>query len=196
MEGQGHRSRHLWPIAPDQLGRIGDAFVASLYRAGITRAQITGVSAPQIAVDVPEIARVRNDLSLKDVADAIAGQIATRPAGDIGGGAARLRAGEENREAEDIRDMVIRTNPDGSKLKVRNVATVSTSEADADRAYYFNDLPAVLIRVDRTAEGDAIGMEATVRQLADELQPGASGRRRDPSLSTPAPRTSPTGSTS
>ena len=159
------------PIAPDQLGRIGDKFVASLYRAGITRAAITGVAAPQISVEVPEIARVRNDLSLKDVADTIAAQVATRPAGDVGGGAARLRAGEESREAEDIRNMVVRVNADGSKLYVRNVATVTTTGADAGRAYYFNDFPAVLIRVDRTTEGDAIGMEATVRQLADQLRP-------------------------
>lgn len=159
------------PISPDQLGRIGDEFVASLYRAGITRTVITGVDAPQISVDVPEVARIRNDLALKDVADAISAQVATRPAGDVGGGAARLRAGEENRDVEDIRNMVIRVNPDGSKLYVRNVATVSVAGSDAGRAYYLDDQPAVLIRVDRTAEGDAIGMEATVRQLADELRP-------------------------
>ena len=159
------------PISPDQLGRIGDEFVASLYRAGITRTVITGVDAPQIAVNVPEVSRVRNDLALKDVADAISAQVATRPAGDVGGGAARLRAGEESRDVEDIRNMVIRVNPDGSKLYVRNVATVSISGADAGRAYYLDGQPAVLIRVDRTAEGDAIGMEATVRQLADQLRP-------------------------
>ncbi len=159
------------PISPDQLGRIGDELVSSLYRAGITRTIITGVSAPQISVDVPEVARIRNDLALKDVADAISAQVATRPAGDVGGGAARLRAGEESRDVEDIRNMVIRVNPDGSKLYVRNIATVSVSGADAGRAYYLDGQPAVLIRVDRTAEGDAIGMEATVRQLADQLRP-------------------------
>ncbi len=159
------------PISPDQLGRIGDEFVSSLYRAGITRTVITGVSAPQISVAVPEVARVRNDLALKDVADAISAQIATRPAGDVGGGATRLRAGEESRDIEDIRNMVIRVNPDGSKLYVRNVATVSVTGSDAGRAYYLDDQPAVLIRVDRTAEGDAIGMEATVRQLAEDLGP-------------------------
>ncbi len=159
------------PISPDQLGRIGDEFVATLYRAGITRTAITGVSAPQIEIAVPELARVRNDLALKDVADAIAAQIATRPAGDVANGSARLRAGTQSRAAEDIRNMVVRVNVDGSKLTVRNIASVTVTGTDAGRAYFFNDQPAVLIRVDRMADGDAIRMEQTVRRLADEVRP-------------------------
>ncbi|MCB1338926.1 MAG: efflux RND transporter permease subunit, partial [Maritimibacter sp.] len=162
----------IWgPIAPDQIARLGDDFVATLYRAGITRTTITGVAAPGIELRVPEAARVRQDIALKDVADAIAREIDTRPAGDIAGGGARLRAGTETRTAEEIRDLVVRTNPDGSKLYIRNLATVSTTGTDAGRAYYMEGQPAVLIRVDRTAEGDAIGMEATVRGLAAALEP-------------------------
>ncbi len=159
------------PIAPDQLARIGDDFVSRLYRAGITRTTITGIAAPQIDIAVPEAARVRHDIALKDVADAIAGQIDTRPAGDVAGGTARLRAGSETRDADAIRNLVVRENPDGSKLYVRNLATVTVSGTDAGRAYFMGDDPAVLIRVDRTAEGDAIGMEATVRALAAKVGP-------------------------
>ncbi|MEZ5721109.1 MAG: efflux RND transporter permease subunit [Paracoccaceae bacterium] len=162
----------IWgAIAPDQIAQIGDDFLARLYRAGITRTAITGVAAPQIAIAVPEIARVRQDISLKEVADAIAREIDTRPAGDVAGGGARLRAGTETRSADEIRDLVVRTNPDGSQLYLRNLATVSVTASDAGRAYYMDGKPAVLIRVDRTAEGDAISMEATVRRLAAEVEP-------------------------
>jgi multidrug efflux pump subunit AcrB len=159
------------PIASDQLARIGDEFVARLFRAGITRTQITGVAAPQIDVAIAESARVRHDIALEDVADAIAREVDTRPAGDVAGGGARLRAGSETRDADEIRNLVVRMNPDGSKLYVRNLATVAVSGSDAGRAYYMDDNPAVLIRVDRTAEGDAIGIEATVRALAAEVAP-------------------------
>ena len=162
----------IWgDIAPDQIAQIGDDFVARAFRAGITRTTITGVAAPQIGVAVPETARVRQDISLKEVADAIAREIDTRPAGDVAGGGARLRAGTETRSADEIRDLVVRTNPDGSQLYLRNLGTVTVTASDAERAYYMEGLPAVLIRVDRTAEGDAIGMEATVRALAAELEP-------------------------
>ncbi len=158
------------PIAPDQLARIGDEFLARLYRAGITRTAMTGVAAPQIEVAIRESARVRHDIALKDVADAIASQVDTRPAGEVAGGGARLRAGSETRDADEIRNLVVRVNPDGSKLYLRNLATVTVSGTDSGRAYYMGSDPAVLIRVDRTAEGDAIGIEATVRALAAEVE--------------------------
>ncbi len=160
----------LWgPIAPDQLGRIGDEFVSRLYREGITRTSISGVAAPQIEVNVPEVSRIRHDISMEEVAAAISRQVETRPAGEVAGGSVRLRAGDETRDADAIRNLVVRVNPDGSKLYLRNVGRVSVTGADAGRAYFVGDMPAVLIRVDRSAEGDAIGMEATVRALAGEL---------------------------
>ncbi len=159
------------PIGPDQLGRIGDDFVSRLYREGITRTAITGVAAPQIDVLVPEVARIRHDASLAEIAEAIGREVDTRPAGEVAGGAVRLRAGGETRDADAIRNLVVRVNPDGSKLYVRNVARVNVTDADADRAYFVAGQPAMLIRVDRSAEGDAIKMEATVRQLAEELRP-------------------------
>ena len=44
-------------------------------------------------------------------------------------------------------------------------ATVDVSGSDAGRAYYMGGAPAVLIRVDRTAEGDAIYGTATEPQF-------------------------------
>ncbi|PTQ75361.1 efflux RND transporter permease subunit [Celeribacter persicus] len=162
----------IWgDIGPAQLGEIGDDFVARLYRAGLTRSSITGVAAPQIDVSVSEAARVRHDIGLSDISSAIARQVDTRPAGDVGESGARLTAGRETREADALRDLVIRVNDDGSKLYLRNLATIETTRSDAGQAYAINGLPAVLIRVDRTAEGDAIGMEATVRRIADEILP-------------------------
>ncbi|MDV7143724.1 efflux RND transporter permease subunit [Tropicimonas sp. TH_r6] len=159
------------PIAPDQLGRIGDEFVSRLYRQGITRTAITGVAAPQIEVAVPEVSRIRHDISMEEVAEAISREVDTRPAGEVSGGSVRLRAGEETRDADAIRNLVIRVNPDGSKLYLRNVGRVNVTGADEGRAYFVGDTPAVLIRVDRSAEGDAIKMEATVRALAAEMAP-------------------------
>jgi multidrug efflux pump subunit AcrB len=158
------------PIGVDQLGRFGDEFLQRLYRAGITRSSITGVDAPQITVEVPEAARIRHGVTLDDVAAVIARAAETRPAGEVADGAVRLRAGEEIRDPDAIRNLVVRVNDDGTKLYVRNVATVSVSGADAGRAYFVGNLPAVLLRVDRDAAGDAIKIEAEVRRLAEEMQ--------------------------
>lgn len=158
------------PAAPDEIARIGDDFVARLFRAGITRTTVTGIAAPQIEITVPEASRVRHDVALKDIALAVAREVDTSPAGDVAGANARLRAGVETRDADAIRDITVKVSPDGSKLYVRNLGTVSVTRSDAGQAYYMGGEPAVLIRVDRTAEGDAIGMEAEVRALASTME--------------------------
>jgi len=158
-------------VAPEQLGQIADEVVAQLYREGISRSVLTGVAAPQIDVDVPEVARVRHDLSLRDIADAIARQTSSRPAGDLASGAARVRTGDEQRTAEEIRDMVIGTDPDGAQIAVRSVARVTVTAVDVGRAYFMGEEPAMLIRIDRSAEGDAIRLQETVEQIVDGIRP-------------------------
>jgi multidrug efflux pump subunit AcrB len=158
-------------VAPEQLGQIADEVVARLQREGISRTVLTGVAAPRIEVVVPEVARVRYDLSLREVADAIASQASSRPAGDLADGSARLRSGDEQRSAEQIRDMIIGTGPDGAQIAVRNVARVSVTGPDAGRAYFVGEEPAMLIRVDRSAEGDAIGLQDTMERVVAEIRP-------------------------
>lgn len=159
------------PVGVEQLGQIGEEVLAQLNRAGITRTQMMGIVAPQIEVSLPEVTRVRHDLSLRQVADAIAEQASSRPAGNLTDDAPRLRAGDESRTAEEIRDMVIGSDADGTQLSVRQVARVTMTGADAGRAYFVGDAPAVLIRVDRTTGGDAIRIQAGVEQVLDTIRP-------------------------
>lgn len=42
------------PVSPEQLGRFADEFSARLFRAGVTRTTIRGVSAPEIVVNAPK----------------------------------------------------------------------------------------------------------------------------------------------
>ena len=88
----------------------------------------------------------------------------------MAGGASRVRAGVEQRSVEDIQNMVLRANPDGSKLFVKNVAQVVVDGADSGRAYYNGEHPAVLVRVDRSELGDAISMQAIVATAAADFQ--------------------------
>ena len=158
------------PVSPDQLGRFADEFSARLFREGITRVTIRGVGAPDINVTVRELSLIRNDVSLSEIADAIGQEAEADPAGDVAGGSARIRTGVAKRTPDQIERIVVRSNPDGSKLLVGDVAEVSTEAVNADRTYYVGDSQAVSIRVDRADQGDAIKMQATVQRVADEMQ--------------------------
>ncbi len=159
------------PVSPEQLGRFADEFVARLFREGVTRTTIRGVAAPEIVVSAPEMSLIQYGVTLRQIANVIAGEANTDPAGDVAGGRARVKTGVEKRTAEDIQTLVVKSNPNGSKLHVSDVAKVETLGSDNGRAYYVGDQPAVSIRVDRADQGDAIEMQAIVQKVADKMQP-------------------------
>ena len=158
------------PVGVEQLGRYADEFAARLFREGVTRTTVSGVAAPSIAVEVPEASLIRNDLTMAQVAQAIADSAETDPAGEVAGGAARVRTGVERRSAEEIAEIVVRTEADGSALLVRDVARVLDEGVSREDAYFVGGNPAIAIRVDRSDEGDAIEMQATVARVAQELE--------------------------
>lgn len=158
------------PISVDQLGRFADEFNGRLYARGITRTSVQGVEAEKVRIFVSETSFIRNDITMRDISSAIEAQTQTNPAGDVAGGSSRLRTGVERRSAEDIANIVVRTNADGSKLLVSDVAQIEVEGADSGRAYFDGENLAILIRVDRSDLGDAISMQAEVERAAADLQ--------------------------
>ena len=159
------------PVSPEQLGRYADEFMARLFREGITRTLVRGVAAPVIRVDVPEASLIRHGITLGEVANAIGGEATTDPAGDVAGGTARVRTGTEKRTAEQIGDIVLRSQPDGGQLTVRDVAVIMVEGSDRGRAYFKGEFPAVSLRVDRASQGDAIEMQRQVAEVAAAMEP-------------------------
>ncbi len=158
------------PVSTDQLARFADEFVALLFREGVTRTTIRGISAPETVVEVSENTLIQHNVSLREIANAIAEEAEADPAGDVAGGAARVRTGIAKRSADEISAIVIRSEPDGSKLRVSDVATIRVEGVTRDRSYFVGPNPAISIRVDRADQGDAISLQATVENVAAELQ--------------------------
>ncbi|TYB89240.1 efflux RND transporter permease subunit [Oceaniovalibus sp. ACAM 378] len=159
------------PVGVDQLGRFADEFTARLFQEGVTRVTIQGVAAPETVIEVPSIALIRNNVTMREIAAAIAQQAAANPAGDVAG-SARIRTGVERRSADQIGEIVLRSNPDGSKLLISDVASLHTEGVDRNRAYFVGPNSAISIRVDRTDRGDAIGIQRQVEEVAAEMQLG------------------------
>src|SRR6056297_2537158 len=158
------------PVAPEQIGRFADEFVARLFDAGVTRATIRGVAAPETLVEVPSASLVRYDLSMSEIADVVAAAASTAPAGDVDAANARIRTGQASRTAAEIAGLTLRINDDGSALTIGDVATVTVGGVDRERAYFVGENPAISIRVDRSEDGDAIGIQQTVEAVAAEME--------------------------
>jgi len=156
------------PVGVDQLGRFADEFSTRLFAEGVTQVIVQGVAAPSTIVEVPSLSLIQYDIGLSDIAARIAEEAEADPAGDVSSNA-RVRTGVAKRSAEDIGAIVLRSNPDGSKLTIDDVATVTVEGTDRNRAYFVGDDPAIKVRVQRSAQGDAIGMQAIVEEVAEEL---------------------------
>ena len=89
------------PVAVDQLARFADEFVVRLFAEGVTRTTIRASPRPRSVVEVTALSLVRHDVTMGEIADAIAAEAAADPAGDV----ARHGAGpHRGREAVGRRD--------------------------------------------------------------------------------------------
>ncbi len=168
------------PVGVDQLARIADEMVTRLFAAGVTRSTVQGVAAPQVMVEVPTTSLLRHGVTMAEIAAAIAAQAQADPAGDVSGANARVRTGVARRDAAEVEAIVLRRDAGGGTLTVGDVARVTSDGIDRERASFVGDDPAISIRVDRSAEGDALALQASVEAVvADVLADAPQGTRID-----------------
>jgi multidrug efflux pump subunit AcrB len=157
------------PVAPEQLGGIADEFVARLFEVGVTRTTIEGVAAPETVVEVPGVNLMAYRITMREIAAAIAAEVSTDPAGDVEGANTRVRTGREKRSADEIAGIPLRMQRDGTALTIGDVARIRVAGAARETAYFVGDSPAISVRVDRSSQGDALDIEAQVREVAQTL---------------------------
>lgn len=158
------------PVSIDQLSQFAEDLQSRLFQQGITRVSIQGTADPVLRVNVQEADLIRHDISLREIADALEGDIDTVPAGDVTGGGARLRTGVTRRSEADLADVLIRSPGQGEKLYLRDIGTIDTEGVETGRAYFHKGEPAILVRVDRSAEGDTIRIQRAVERVVASFQ--------------------------
>ncbi len=156
------------PVGIEQLGRIADEFTVRLFENGVSRTTIRGIAAPRTVVEVEQSQLLRNEITLDEIARRIGEEAKDDPSGEIGA-AARVRTGIAKRTADEIEGVVVRSNPNGSKLHVGDIASVKVEGADRQQAYFVGEDAAVLVRVDRSERGDAIAIQEIVEDVVSEM---------------------------
>ena len=158
------------PVGAEQLARFADEFVARLFQEGVTRTNIRGVSGQKTNIVVATRDLIKHDITFAQIAAAIAEEVKADPAGNVTGANARVRTGIEKRSPEQLAAIVLKALDDGSKLTVGDVAQIEVEGALRGETYYVGENPAISIRVDRSASGDAIGIQRTVEDVAAKLE--------------------------
>ncbi|WP_197922415.1 efflux RND transporter permease subunit [Thiosulfatihalobacter marinus] len=158
------------PVGIDQIARFADEFVARLYTEGVTRTTIRGLAERETVVEVSSVDLITHDISIARIAEVIKEEVNADPAGDVTGASARVRTGIEKRAPDQIERIVLRSNPDGTKLTIGDVARVRVEGVSRNRSYFVGENQAISIRVDRSDRGDAIGIQETVEDVAAQMQ--------------------------
>ncbi|MFP5507753.1 MAG: efflux RND transporter permease subunit [Alphaproteobacteria bacterium] len=158
------------PVGVDQLARFADELVVRLFAEGITRTTVRGVAAPETLIEVASVDLMAHDIAMAEIAAVVGAEVTADPAGDVTGANARVRTGAGRTAPDELAEIVLRSNPDGSVLRLSDVARVVRLGVDRDRGYFVGGNPAMSVRVDRSASGDAIRAQRDVERVAAELQ--------------------------
>jgi len=139
---------------------------------GITQAEVANVRPYEVSLEVSENALRRFDLTFDEVAGAIRRSSLDLPGGSIKteGGEILLRTKGQAYIGREFENIILRTRPDGTRVKVGDVAAVIDGFAETDQAARFDGEPAALIQVFRVGDEDAIEVATNVKKFVAEAQ--------------------------
>lgn len=139
----------------------------------ITQINIAGVRDYEISIEISETRLQQYGLTFDQVAQAI-----RQSSLDLPGGSVRTSTGEilfrtESRRynAEEFSDITIFTRPDGSSVKLSDVAFIRDAFKEGDIDTRFNGRPALLINVLRVGNEDTLKIANTVKKYITEEAP-------------------------
>jgi multidrug efflux pump subunit AcrB len=151
--------------------------IASL--PSVTQVELANTRPYEISIETSEGSLRRYGLSFAEVAQAVRVASLDLPGGSIKteGGEVLLRTKGQAYTGPDFEELVVLTAADGTRVRLRDVATVVDGFEDTDQQLRFDGKPAAIIRVFRTGEQDIIDitgeLKAYLRDVAPSLPEGA-----------------------
>lgn len=157
----------------DEIRMFADQVRADLLRIdGVTQAELDFVRKYEIAIEASQDRLREFDITLRMLADAVRGSSVDLSAGNVrtDGGDVLIRSkGQAYRQA-DFETIVVKTNPDGSIVRVGDVANVIDGFEEESVTTRFNGNYAALIGVARVGDQNAIEIAGKVREYIDSRQ--------------------------
>ncbi len=138
----------------------------------ITRAELTGARPYEIGIEVREETLREYNLTLGEVAQAIRRSSLDLPSGRIqaSGGDILVRTVGQAYVGADFEDIVVRTNDDGSRVMVGDVAEIDDGFVEGDFYSRHNGEPAIAIRILSVGDQDALAVAREVREYIDRTK--------------------------
>ncbi len=138
---------------------------------GITQVDVVNVRPYEISIEVSEVSLRQFELTFNEVANAVRNGSLDLPGGSIKTAASEilLRTKGQAYDGYDFENLVLRTRADGTRLYLRDVATVVDAFEDTDQILRFNGKPAALIEVKRVGQEDVQQISDAVRNYVKNI---------------------------
>ena len=125
-----------------------------LAREEITQAELVGVRPYEISIEVPEANLRRYQVTLEQLAQKVREASVDLPGGAIKtrGGEILVRTKERRYHGQGYEDLVVLANPDGTAVRLADLATVRDTFEETDVFGRFDNMPAAMITVYRVGD--------------------------------------------
>lgn len=148
--------------------QVEDEFLATGF---ISQVNVSGYPDREISIEVAEDQLLRYGITFTEVANAVRTNNT-----DISGGSIKaveeeilIRAEAKRYSAEGIGEIIVRTNPDGSRIYVRDVvSSIKEQFADSPQKTLFNDKPSVTIGIQKLISEDLVKITDFLKEYIDE----------------------------
>ncbi len=139
---------------------------------GITLVEIFGVRRAEIHIDISESNLRRYGLTLDQVSSIVQQSSLDLPAGSVKSeeGTVLIRTKGRRYTAGDYADIAIVTNPDGSKLTLGQIATLTDGYEDNDLKVSTRGKPAAFVEVYRVADQSALKVASAVKSYVADIK--------------------------
>ena len=146
---------------------------ALLALPSVSMVSLMGARDYEISIEVGEDSLRKYRMSMSQIAAAIRASSLNLAAGELrtDAGDALLRTNNRRFNGEEFADIVLLASPDGSFVRLRDVATIRDGFAEADLINRYNGRPSVFLRVQKSDSEDALTIAAEIKKMLDGYKP-------------------------
>ncbi len=146
----------------------------------ITLVELSGVRPPEVSIEVPREQLRRYNLTLEQISQRIGAASVEVPGGGVKtpSGEVLLRTAERRERGAEFAEITLLSRPDGSEIKVGDIAKVKDDFRETDQEAFFNGERAAMVNVFRVGNQTPLSISEIVNRYVAEhkasLPPGVS----------------------
>ena len=158
------------PYSLDSLRFHAKVMKEDLLQRGVDRVELGGLPDEEIHIEISEAELARLGLTLNDISAAIARSSVDVPAGQFADGALRVRSIGLRKTAAEYSDIEILIRPDGSAVRLGDVASLSDAYETPAILLEHEGMPAVELHVLRGRTSDSLQTNKIVQTYITEKE--------------------------